>query len=258
MVIKNLTVKKIAISIKNLSLNIPILQSDEQYTLKSTLVHAFSRKSSNISFFKALKNINLEVYYGDKIALIGPNGAGKSTLLKVISGIYMPSMGTIKSSTKVHPVIYKGFLTSQELSGFKAAKAHFLNSKKNLIGFEKYINDVESFCELGDFFYKPVKIYSEGMKTRLLFSILTAFEHDCLAMDEGIGAGDKAFLNKAEKRLQEFIKGSGTLILASHANELLNKFCNRGIVMDKGIIKFDGSLENAINFYESETVESTI
>ena len=254
MAIKNLTVNKVAISIRNVSLKIPILQSDEQYTLKSTLVNAFSRKSSNISFFTALKNINLEISYGDKVALIGPNGAGKSTLLKLISGIYLPSAGEIKCFTSVHPVIYKGFLTSQELSGFKAAKAHFLNSKKNLLGFEKYIKDVENFCELGDFFYKPVKIYSEGMKARLLFSILTAFEHDCLAMDEGIGAGDKAFLNKAEKRLQEFIQGSGTLILASHANELLNKFCNRGIVMDKGIVRFDGTLEKALEYYESNTI----
>ena len=103
-------------------------------------------------------------------------------------------MGTIKSSTKVHPVIYKGFLTSQELSGFKAAKAHFLNSKKNLIGFEKYINDVESFCELGDFFYKPVKIYSEGMKTRLMFALITSFSHPLLAMDEGIATRSSAIL----------------------------------------------------------------
>ena len=250
---KSISKCKIAISLENVSLNIPIIQSNERYTLKSTLLNPFSKKASQITIFKALKNINLEITHGDKIALIGPNGAGKSTLLRLLSGIYLPSEGKLTTTTKVHPVIYKGFLTSEELSGFKAAKAHYLNCKKNLDGFKNFLKDVENFCELGDFFYKPVKIYSEGMKTRLLFSILTAFEHDCLAMDEGIGAGDKAFLVKAEKRLQDFVQGSGTLILASHANELLNKFCNRGIVMDKGVIKFDSSLENALAFYERRT-----
>ena len=201
--------------------------------------------------FWIFKDINLTIKAGESIALIGKNGAGKSTFIRLLSGVYQPSGGSLIRRAHIHPVIYKGFLTSNELSGYVAAKSHYLYTNKSLKGFEKYIKDVAKFSELGDYLYKPVKIYSDGMQARLLFSIITGFKHDCLAMDEGIGAGDKQFILKAEKRLDKFIGRSGTLILASHANYLLEKFCTRGLVFDGGEIKYDGELKDALNFYDS-------
>ena len=87
------------------------------------------------------------------------------------------------------------------------------------------------------------------MSARLLFSILTSFKHDFLVIDEGFGTGDTDFYEKAETRMKSFIEQTGTLILASHSEELLTKFCDRGIVLNKGSLVFDGPLSNSLSFY---------
>ena len=89
------------------------------------------------------------------------------------------------------------------------------------------------------------------MNARLIFSLLTYHSHKFLALDEGLGTGDLTFYEKAEKRLEKFLKRTGTLILASHSNELLKKFCKRGIVFSEGSIIYDDNLENALKFYAS-------
>ena len=113
------------------------------------------------------------------------------------------------------------------------------------------LDDVIEFSGLGDFIYLPLKTYSEGMSSRLMFALLTYQYHECLALDEGLGTGDKAFYNKAERRLDKFLNNSGSLFIASHSKELLRKFCLRGIVFSSGKLVFDGALEQALTFYDN-------
>jgi lipopolysaccharide transport system ATP-binding protein len=94
-----------------------------------------------------------------------------------------------------------------------------------------------------------MKGYSEGMSARLLFALLTSGSHDCLALDEGFGAGDARFFERAQQRMETFIEAAGTLILASHTDDLLRQFCRRGIVFSRGEIIFDGPLEASLAFY---------
>ena len=89
------------------------------------------------------------------------------------------------------------------------------------------------------------------MSARLIFSLLTSFQHDCLAIDEGFGTGDFEFFERAEKRLKSFINSTGTLFLASHSEELLRQFCTRGIVFNHGSIVYDGYLNEALNYYHA-------
>jgi lipopolysaccharide transport system ATP-binding protein len=98
-----------------------------------------------------------------------------------------------------------------------------------------------------------MKGYSEGMSARLLFALLTSGSHDCLALDEGFGAGDARFFERAKKRMEAFIQAAGTLILASHSNTLLSQFCTRGLVFNQGQIAFDGPLEDALSFYHDHS-----
>ena len=90
------------------------------------------------------------------------------------------------------------------------------------------------------------------MASRLIFSILTSFDFDCLALDEGFGAGDNNFTEKAEVRTNQFIDKAGTLIFACHSDALLRRFCNRGLVFEKGSIIFDGPLDDALEFYNEK------
>lgn len=148
-------------------------------------------------------------------------------------------------------MIHKSFITSPELSGIQAIKAHYLMMKGSLSGFDAFSHEVTDFSGLGDFIHLPIKTYSEGMSARLLFSILTSSTHQCLALDEGFGAGDSSFYQKAQLRLQSFIDKAGTLLLASHSDSLLKQFCHRGLVFCQGSIVFDGPLEDALAFYHS-------
>ena len=144
----------------------------------------------------ALQGVTLNVHRGGRVALIGHNGAGKSSFLRLVSGIYQPTSGYFKAHVPVFPMIHKSFITSDELSGLQAVKAHYLLVHGNLRGFEAFQEDVVTFAGLGDFIHLPLKTYSQGMAARLLFAVLTSGSHDCLAMDEGFGAGDTAFTKK--------------------------------------------------------------
>ena len=249
------TKPKLILSLKSASLDIPLFTNFNR-TIKKSLINTFTggtlKKSKNNNYVRALQNINLKVYEGERIGLIGHNGAGKTTFLRLISGIYNVSSGKFLTRKNVYPMIHKSLIISQELSAIKAIKAHYLLINNNLEGFEDFCQNVIDFSGLGDYIYLPIKTYSEGMISRLQFAILTEYSHECLALDEGFATGDINFQNKAYKRLSKFISDSGTLFLASHSNDLLMRFCNRGLVFDKGVIIYDGLINNAIDFYQKK------
>lgn len=246
------TTPKPVLILRNVIVDIPI-NTQETRILKKALVSSLTGgtlfKSKHGVKIEALKNIDCTIYHGDRVALIGHNGAGKSTFLRLISGIYKPTSGFFQASCIVHPMIQKNFITGPELSGIQAAKGHYLYINDTLDGFDVFLNDIIEFSELGDFIHLPLKTYSEGMSARLLFALLTSGSHDCIALDEGFGAGDLRFIERAEKRLENFINSSGTLILASHSDALLRQFCNRGLVFRHGEIVYDGHLEDALHVY---------
>ncbi len=241
-----------AIVFKDVSLQIPVNNLSKRSLAKSFIRSAAGGSlgsSRNKTYVNALKDINIVIKSGDRLGILGHNGSGKSTFLRLASNIYTPTSGCIYRNVKVHPMINKSFPTPPDLSGYEAAKGAFLLLKYSLNGFEEYISDVVEFSGIGDFIHLPVKTYSEGMCSRLLFSILTSITHECLAIDEGFGAGDQGFYQRATKRLDSFINHSGTLLLASHSESLLTRFCKRGIVITKGNIVFDGDIMQAIEFY---------
>ena len=100
--------------------------------------------------------------------MIGHNFAGKSIFSKLISGIYQPTSGLFNASVPVFPMIHKSFITSPELSGDQAAKAHYLLLNGHLRGFSGFVESVTEFAGLGDFIHLPVKCYCDGMAARSL------------------------------------------------------------------------------------------
>ena len=248
---------KPAIELRDTSLSIPINALENRSFTKR-----FAKKVINLTGGKldqskygtnviALNEINLTIMKGERVGLIGHNGSGKSSFLRLISGIYLPTSGEIKVSVDVYPMLQKTFLTSSELSGIDACKAHYIFHNHSLDGFDSFLKEIIDFSGLGPFIALPIKTYSEGMSARLIFSILTSSSHDCLAIDEGFGTGDTDFCDRAEERMKQFMQSAATLFLASHSEELLKQFCNRGIVFSHGSIVFDGPLEAALNYYHT-------
>lgn len=246
-----------AMQLFNVSLSIPIYCCENRSLSKSitqkvsNLTGGKLKESKNGTNIVALSNISLKIMKGERIALIGHNGSGKSTFLRLISGIYTPTSGNINVEVDVYPMLQKTFLTSSELTGLDACKAHYLLRNHSLVGFDTFINEIVEFSGLGAYISLPIKTYSEGMSARLIFSILTSSPHDCLAIDEGFGTGDSDFCDRAEERMKKFMDAAATLFLASHSDELLKQFCNRGVVFSHGSIVYDGSLDDALNYYHT-------
>lgn len=242
----------VVLELEDVSLDIPVFTTETR-SLKASLVRSATggrlSRSGGGAVITALSNVSCTVREGERVALIGHNGSGKTTFLRLISGIYQRTSGYFKAHVPVFPMIHKGFITSPELSGLQAIKAHYLLVHGTLSGFPEFSYDVIDFSGLGDFIHLPVKTYSQGMAARLLFAVLTGGSHDCLAMDEGFGAGDTSFYEKAQERMTRFLSSAGTLLLASHSNELLRRFCSRGLVFDSGRLVFSGQLENAMEYY---------
>ena len=242
----------IVLQLQDVWLRIPV-RTTETRSLKSALVRSVTggslRRSGGGAVIEALKGINCTIRHGERVALIGHNGAGKSTFLRLVSGIYHASSGLFRATCPVYPMIQKSFITAPDLNGIQAAKAHYLLQHGNLRGFESFLDGVLDFSGLGDYIHLPVKGYSEGMASRLLFSLLTSGSHDCLALDEGFGAGDARFFERAQQRLKDFISSAGTLLLASHSDDLLRQFCTRGLVFSEGMIVYDGELAAALSYY---------
>lgn len=193
--------------------------------------------AGHVRVVTAIKDASFEIKHGDAVGLIGHNGAGKSTLLRAMAGVYAPVLGTVDRVGKVATVIDMGAGVDQELSGRENIMrlSRMFGMKKRDI--EDRIADIESFTQLGNFLELPIRTYSAGMSTRLLFAIATSTKPDILLVDEVFGTGDAEFQEKAKQRMVELIRSVGIFVFASHNYEAVKKYCNRYFHIEHGIIR---------------------
>lgn len=199
---------------------------------------------------RALTNVNLSLRDGDRLGLIGHNGSGKSTLLRTLAGIYEPVEGRILIDGKLTPLFDTLPGLDIEDTGYQniiTAGMVFGLSRQRI---EEIMPDVERVSELGEYLALPVRTYSLGMMTRLGFALATAIDPGILLMDEGIGAGDARFAERAEKRLKEFIDRSSIIVLASHSNALIKSICNKAALMQGGSIVSVGPVDDVLAQYD--------
>lgn len=202
-----------------------------------------------IPVVNALRDVSFQVQEGDRLGLIGHNGAGKSTLLKVLAGIYRPTNGNLSTIGRVVSTLSLSLGMEAEATGLEniITRGLLLGMKKKEI--EKKLNDIATFTELGEYLDMPVRIYSSGMATRLAFATVTAMNADILLMDEVIGTGDAAFMDKVEERLRDFISRSKILVLASHSEAMIRKFCNKALLLEHGKMLGIGSVDDVFALY---------
>jgi ABC-type polysaccharide/polyol phosphate transport system ATPase subunit len=200
---------------------------------------------------KALDGLSFELREGDRIGLLGHNGSGKTTLLRTLAGIYEPITGDLRVEGKVTPLFDLQLGMDPDATGVENIWLRGRLLDFSSVQIEEHIDDIAEFTELGNFLQMPIRTYSTGMLMRLAFGISTAITPDILILDEMIGAGDAAFIERAKLRLQKFIDRTGILVLASHNFELLRQWCNRAIVLDHGHLVAFGSLEEGIACYEA-------
>jgi ABC-type polysaccharide/polyol phosphate transport system ATPase subunit len=200
---------------------------------------------------KALTGVSMTLEDGDRVGLIGHNGSGKSTLLKVIAGIYEPIEGRLLVEGTVTPLFDMMPGLDPEDSGYENIITTGLLLGLSRDEIESKIPDVEEFSELGEYLTLPVRTYSAGMQMRLGFALVTALDPGVLLMDEGIGAGDARFAERAEARLNDFVGRSRIVVLASHSPALIRSICNKGALLQSGRLIAVGPVEDVFDEYHA-------
>jgi ABC-2 type transport system ATP-binding protein/lipopolysaccharide transport system ATP-binding protein len=202
---------------------------------------------------EALRHVSLQFAAGDRVALIGTNGAGKTTLLRVMAGVYEPVSGIVRTRGRISPMFDISLGIDSEISGYDNIRLRGLILGLGPEEIDARMADIVEFTELGDYLNIPVRTYSSGMMTRLTFAVATCFAPEILLMDEWIMAGDAAFLAKAQRRIEKFVEKASILVLASHSSEILERWCNKGILLQKGEVKFEGDIADTLEAYTELT-----
>ena len=196
----------------------------------------------------ALDNVSLKLKAGDRLGLIGHNGAGKSTLLRVLSGILPPTSGRVRIEGRMSALMSIHLGLDKHSTGYEniRGRARFMGLAEEEI--DKQYQEIAEFSELGDYLNLPILTYSAGMRLRLAFSIATAFSPEILILDEWLSAGDEYFQQKARKRLESLIARTGIFAFASHNEKLLERMCNKALVMRQGKMVFFGGVQDAVAY----------
>jgi capsular polysaccharide transport system ATP-binding protein len=186
------------------------------------------------------------------IGLIGPNGAGKSTLLRLLGGIDAPDRGSVVSDVHISwPVgLSGGMLTA--LSG--RDNARFVCRLYGATGREmrEKLRYIEEFSEIGEYFDLPVRSYSSGMRSRLLFGISMAFDFDYYLIDEVMAVGDAQFRRKSQQVFQTRL-ANANLILVSHNMADIRQWCDVVVLVKDGTATLYEDVEAGIAAYQGPT-----
>jgi len=211
------------------------------------------KKELKYKEFWALKDVDLSIEKGDRLGILGLNGAGKSTLLKIIAGVQKPTEGNVNVRGKIAPLLELGAGFEGEYTGIENIYLYgsVLGYHRDFIN-EKF-NEIVEFSELGEFIKVPLKNYSSGMKSRLGFSIATIVEPDVLILDEVLSVGDAKFKKKCEAKIQSMFDKGVTVLFVSHSLAQVKKICNKAILLEKGQLIANGSIDEVSAIYEEKT-----
>jgi len=184
--------------------------------------------------FKALHDVSFDVAEGETFALMGHNGSGKSTLLKCLAGTLRPTAGTIRIRGRVAALLELGSGFHPELTGRENIylNGSILGLPKGQV--DKVFDDIVGFAETGEFIDTQVKHYSSGMAARLGFAVAINVEPDILLVDEVLAVGDEAFQRKCLDRIRQFQREGRTILVVSHAADLVRQMAARAAVLDHG------------------------
>lgn len=199
--------------------------------------------------FFALRDVSFEVKQGDRMGIIGRNGAGKSTLLKILSRITEPTKGRITLNGRVASLLEVGTGFHPELTGRENI---FLNGA--ILGMGKAeiarkFDEIVAFSEVEKFLDTPVKRYSSGMYVRLAFAVAAHLEPEILIVDEVLAVGDAAFQRKCLGKMEGVAAEGRTVLFVSHQMDAVQRLCNKGLLLNQGVLVTSGGMEHVIQHY---------
>lgn len=241
----------IAISVNNVS-KVYKLYDNPMDRLKESL--GLSKVKRHKEHY-ALNNVCFDVKRGETVGIIGTNGSGKSTILKIITGVLNPTEGEVVINGRISALLELGAGFNMEYTGIENV---YLNG--TMIGFSKEeidakLESILEFADIGDFVHQPVKTYSSGMFVRLAFAVAINIEPEILIVDEALSVGDVFFQAKCYKKFEEFKEQGKTVLFVSHDLGSIAKYCDRVVLLNKGIKKAEGNPKDMVDLYKKVMVK---
>lgn len=203
----------------------------------------------------ALNHVSFDVKKGETVGIIGTNGSGKSTILKIITGVLNPTSGSLTVDGRISALLELGAGFNMEYTGIENI---YLNG--TMMGFSREeisgrLDSILQFADIGDFVNQPVKTYSSGMFVRLAFAVAINIEPEILIVDEALSVGDVFFQVKCYHKFEEFKKMGKTILFVSHDLSSISKYCDRVILLNKGIKLAEGRPKEIVDMYKQVLVQ---
>jgi len=227
------------------------LRGNEDPYLKIGESNDRSKKGTS-DYVWSLREINFEIIQGDAVGIIGRNGAGKSTLLKLLSKVTKPTTGSFKVNGRIASLLEVGTGFNPEMTGRENI---YLNGA--ILGMRRHeitrkFDEIVDFSGVERYIDTPVKRYSSGMYVRLAFAVAAHLESEILIVDEVLAVGDSEFQKKCLGKMGDVSRGEGrTVLFVSHNLAAVQTLCNKGIMLENGLIKYQGDAKRALDFYIS-------
>lgn len=239
----------IAIRVKNLSKSFHRPSVSEGYSsIKSLLLNLWRSRAPKVHF-QALQDISFSIHKGESVGIIGSNGSGKSTLLKILTGIYRPDEGEVFTCGQINSLIELGAGFHPDFTGRENIMLGGVLMGMNKQELNRRFDEIVAFSELSNVIDCPIRTYSSGMYMRLGFSLAVHSDPEILLIDEVLAVGDAKFEAKCRDRLLEMKRQGLTFILVSHDLGSIERWCDRAIWLNRGVMGAIGTPVYVIGSY---------
>ncbi len=237
------------IEARGLTIEFPLYHFGARSLKKRLLARAGARvrtDDANRVVVSALRDLNFAISRGERVALVGHNGSGKTTLLRALAGIYEPVGGSLRVEGEVGSLIDPAAGLDVDSTGRENIRLRGLYGGLNEEELQKLEEAASAFSGLGEFLDVPTRGYSAGMQVRLSFAMATTMTPQVLLMDEWFLAGDADFMLRAEERLVDLVRGAEILVIATHDESVVRRWCTRAIRLEAGRIVADGPVAEVL------------
>jgi ABC-2 type transport system ATP-binding protein len=205
---------------------------------------------------EAVDGITFEIARGERVGFLGPNGAGKTTTLKMLAGLLHPTSGSISVDGHEPKKRDDAFLQSimlvtgqkqQLLWDLPPSETFELNRAVYGVSREQFkttMTELTELLEIGDVIKRPTRQLSLGERMKCELAAALVHSPKVLFLDEPTIGLDVTMQVTIRRFIRDYNERHGaTLILTSHDMDDVHALCPRVVVIDKGQLSYDGSLD---------------
>lgn len=203
----------------------------------------------------ALHDVSFSLAPGEIVGYIGPNGAGKSTTVKIVTGLLQPTTGEVLFQGKP---IRDDLIGFRRILGYVPEEAHLYT---HLSGLEylQLVGRLRDMAEhviierairlldclgLDSWRHSPIRLYSKGMKQRVLIASALLHDPEVLVFDEPLSGLDVLSARLFRDLLVELARAGKAILYISHVLEVVEKICDRVLIVADGSVRADASPED--------------